>query len=1006
MSGRAARRRRAACAAAALALAAALPAQAQSGCGPRAGVPAPAGGWAPPLDRSVSLHAGDVSLRSALDRLSAASRVRFSYSADLLPLDRRVCASGDAVPVGQALAELLRGTGVAPVVAGPDQVVLAPSREPAPADAGAAEPAQTVALDRIVVTGTPNGGPERALPFALDVLDGGTLGAGQGTARLAQELNGAVPGIWAWESSPASVLTRYGSIRGASSFGVSYPKVYIDGIEVANPLLVSRLAPETVERVEVIRGPQGAALYGTDAISGVVNIVTRHEGVEGGAARVRVRSGVGVSDSEFSPDAPLAQDHALTLRAGSPTRSAGLSVAAGSAGEFIPDAYSRSLAALGSARLVGARSITTALARFATERAGVTASPLLPADSLAAGPAGAADRQSVRQYTLGMSSVFVQDDRWTHSLTVGVDGNRLAGVPDDRAPFGGADALGLRTADGGADRGTLRAGSVARFGEGGELSGGLAFALEHSSLRELTALDLSQPADGPYAGPARPAAPASRDATLVEWRQSSAVLAQGHAALRESLWLTAGLRLERNEGLTGEGQGAALPMLGAAWVGSRGDATLKLRGAYGKGIRPLRTAAREASWAGFRAQAADPDLAPEEQSGVEVGADLLLGRAFALHLTRFDQLASGLIQRVPYEQAPSGTYAVRRDAEGAARHRLPAGERGGDHQPRLGGAGLGGAGAAVAARAPFRWWTAACGGWRAATPASCAPATACWRCPRAPRASRRRGWAAGGRGRWRRTAPGTGSTTTTWRWPATRPTRRAPRASWWGPGCATTGASTRGSPTCGPPPPATCARACRWCSPATTCWAASSASRTTSPCSPDARLLWGSAPSSEPGRTAGSCGFGRAPGCAGVGLRLRSKRYYRLQRRRAPGNCLRVSPLRARIPHAGIAPGAPTRRPESRHPPPFRGRGISAASAAFRRVVLPLPPCGEGGGGRGVSSCAPILRFRRVIPRSASRPLDLSDNTSGTLPRTAAPGSVPSTPSPGSRMIVLDPRHP
>jgi outer membrane receptor protein involved in Fe transport len=666
------RRRRAACAAAALALAAALPAGAQSGCGPRAAAPAPAGGWAPPLDRSVSLHAGDVSLRSALDRLAAASRVRFSYSADLLPLDRRVCASGDAVPVGQALAELLHGTGVAAVVAGPDQVVLAPSREPAAAGAAGAEPVQTVALDRIVVTGTPNGGSQRALPYALDVLDGGVLER-RGTGRLAQELNGAVPGIWAWESSPASVLTRYGSIRGASSFGVSYPKVYIDGIEVANPLLVSQLAPETVERVEVIRGPQGAALYGTDAISGVVNIVTRHEGSDQGAARVRVRSGVGLSDSEFSPGSPLAQDHALTLRAGSPTRSAGLSVAGRSVGEFIPDAYSRSVAALGSARLVGARSITTGIARFSAERAGVSASPLLPADTGAAGPAAVAGRQSVRQYTLGMSSVFVQDDRWTHSLTAGVDGNRLAGVPDGRAPFGFADAPGVRTGDGGADRGTFRAGSVARFGEGGELSGGIALAAEHSALREVTYPDASQPVAGGSGGPgSTPApggapasgstAPAAPAAAQVEWRHSSAVLAQGHASLRESLWLTAGLRLERNEGLTGRGQGAALPMLGASWVGGRGDATLKLRGAYGKGIRPLRTAAREASWPGFHAHSADGDLAPEEQSGVEVGADVLLGRGLALHLTRFDQLASGLIQRVPFEQAPSGVYGVRRDA--------------------------------------------------------------------------------------------------------------------------------------------------------------------------------------------------------------------------------------------------------------------------------------------------------------------------------------------------------
>ena len=29
-----------------------------------------------------------------------------------------------------------------------------------------------------------------------------------------------------------------------------------------------------MSRIEVIRGPQGAALYGADAISGVMNIVT------------------------------------------------------------------------------------------------------------------------------------------------------------------------------------------------------------------------------------------------------------------------------------------------------------------------------------------------------------------------------------------------------------------------------------------------------------------------------------------------------------------------------------------------------------------------------------------------------------------------------------------------------------------------------------------------------------------------------------------------------------
>src|SRR4030081_1659176 len=95
------------------------------------------------------------------------------------------------------------------------------------------------------------------------------------------------------------IVARYVIIRGASSFGVSYPKIYIDGIEVANPLLLTQFDPENVERIEVIRGPQGAALYGADAISGVVNIITRHDGVDAGEPRLRLKSVAGASQSDF-----------------------------------------------------------------------------------------------------------------------------------------------------------------------------------------------------------------------------------------------------------------------------------------------------------------------------------------------------------------------------------------------------------------------------------------------------------------------------------------------------------------------------------------------------------------------------------------------------------------------------------------------------------------------------------------------------------------------------------
>jgi hypothetical protein len=262
--------------------------------------------------------------------------------------------------------------------------------------------------------------------------------------------------MWVWEQPPTSLLARYGSIRGASSFGASYPKVFIDGIEVANPLLVNRIVPEGIDRVEVIRGPQGAALYGIDAISGVINIVTRHEGVDTGAPSVRIRSNLGVAESSFAPQATLAQNHAVALRTGTSAHSAGLNLGFGSVGEFVPEGDSRHISASGNARLVGARSIVTGTARFFTERAGVPANPLLsgvvrpPADTASPTPgADAEGPQTVRQYTAGVTTMYMPNERWTHSLVVGIDGDRLDGVPDDQTVVPSAAESMPRTATAG-----------------------------------------------------------------------------------------------------------------------------------------------------------------------------------------------------------------------------------------------------------------------------------------------------------------------------------------------------------------------------------------------------------------------------------------------------------------------------------------------------------------------------------------------------------------------------
>jgi hypothetical protein len=617
--------------------------------------------WAPPLDRPVVTSGGFVSLREALLRVASIAKVRLSYSAELLPLDAMVCLQTAVRPVGRVLADLLSSTNVTAVGLGGDQIVLAPRAPTAERPAAPPEMAQTTSvLDRVVITGNAMSAPERDLTFGTDVLSGQQL-AREHVSTLSAALDGYVPGVWSWPQSPSSVLTSYGSIRGASSFGLSYPKIYIDGIEVANPLLVTRFGADAIDRIEVIRGPQGSALYGTDAISGVINIVTRHEGTGAEGDHASIRTTGGLVQSDFARRSTLTQSHALNFVSGSSTRSADLHVSASSVGDFIPDGYSRDFMTTASTRVVGARYTLSGTARYFTQEAGSASSPLVVRPPPA--PTGDISQfmtrdtlpQSVHQYTVGASGTFAANDRWTHSATVGVDGYSLANVKSNTTPIPSValQDSALRAAEGSAIRGTARVSSAVRLSDSDALRATLTFSAEHGVFRSVSW------AEGPVAPTTLPAttpvtggvvvggtAPRPQSGSMVMWQHSTGITTQANASFNDMLFVTGGVRLERDSRLPGS-QIAALPMIGVASVREYGPLTLKIRGAYGQGIRPPATFGRLELWQGaYGGWNSQQSVGAEKQAGTEAGFDLTLHRSWSLRVTRFDQRASGLIQLV------------------------------------------------------------------------------------------------------------------------------------------------------------------------------------------------------------------------------------------------------------------------------------------------------------------------------------------------------------------------
>ena len=619
-------------------------ARAQQNCGLQAAPQV----WPAPLNRRIALRARDVSLREALDRVAAAARFRVSYSAEFLPLDRHVCVSSDSISAGDALAELLAGVSVAPMVASSDQVVIAPTR-PAPA------PRESVQmLERVVVTGSAGGNAQRPLSVAVDVIDRRQLGQQQANGTLASAFDGNVAGLWMWEQNPASLLARYGSIRGASSFGISYPKVYIDGIEVANPLLVTELNPASLERVEVIRGPQGAALYGADAISGVVNMVTRHEGLQAGDSKTEIISRAGVSRTSFA-DFPvsdrsrsiLAQNHSLSWRAGSNVSSGSLGMNVTTLGGYVPEAYNRDVKLNGAFKVVSSAASVTGTGRFYAKSAALGQNPLiigfLPSSSGSETPSASRNRgatfasredslrgialldsvpQKVKQYTLGTTFTSLAGTNWVPSFSAGVDGYRLANVSNELGIIPSALDSALHSAEGNAYRVTFKTALVGQYDFAGRRSLTLTFSGEHSRLQETLSSGLQgEKLDSSY-------------------RSNSGIVAQANYSINDAVYFTGGIRLESDRGYDADEQTVALPMLGVATVRDFGLLTLKGRAAYGVGVRPARSAVE------MRRFGPGSSLDPERQSGTEFGIDLFYARRFALHLTRYDQTASGLIQPV------------------------------------------------------------------------------------------------------------------------------------------------------------------------------------------------------------------------------------------------------------------------------------------------------------------------------------------------------------------------
>jgi vitamin B12 transporter len=152
--------------------------------------------------------------------------------------------------------------------------------------------AQSAASPDIVITATRTPQPIQRAGSAITVITADEIErSAVSPTRSVDDLFRRVPGVTLTQAGGPG-QAQFVRIRGGD---VRHTLVLIDGIRVNDPVSTGRefdfanLVLADIERIEVLRGPQ-SALYGSDAMGGVINIITKRGGppratlaIEGGS---------------------------------------------------------------------------------------------------------------------------------------------------------------------------------------------------------------------------------------------------------------------------------------------------------------------------------------------------------------------------------------------------------------------------------------------------------------------------------------------------------------------------------------------------------------------------------------------------------------------------------------------------------------------------------------------------------------------------------------------------
>lgn len=521
------------------------------------------------------------------------------------------------------------------------------------------EPSANV-LDQVVVTGTIAKTELKAVPNAITVVTARQIEE-RGITRIDQLFRGEIPGLYALQSGASSAggIEVIMFSRGATNINtesrpqfITNPiKTYVDGVELADPMYLSQIDPKSIERIEILTGPQASTIYGANAINGVMQIFTKRG--SGGRPQLTLNLFEGFTENNFSSSMAIAHRYDASASGTEGRLSYNIGSGWNYAGAWTPAIHSQQVSGYGGTRYqVGALSVDASARQGWGRHKQLENGAQVYFESIAKGtfnsttPGIAPNIKTFNTRTLGLTVDYSPVSWWSHRVTLGGD------EFDDqviRGTIGFAelsDTL-LRSGQSSNKRTSQSYASTLRLPISSMGQAILSYGADHwrtmpSSLSWLVI----------------PPSPQIVESNIIRTRpyKNSGGYVQGQFGFWDELFLTYGVRADFNPDF-GDKVKVHPGRYGASYSKDFGNISAKVRGAYGRSIRPPGRGQIQGQLNPYDfynqiyggplyENLSNPDLGPEFQQGGEAGMELYLGNRGSLIVTRYNQTVDRLIYQL------------------------------------------------------------------------------------------------------------------------------------------------------------------------------------------------------------------------------------------------------------------------------------------------------------------------------------------------------------------------